>query len=102
MGGVTNYLTGTAVDSTLRWIGSSGPRNEVVFTYVHRGVIDDTASFGGTQRLDRTLARVGEGWTFGLDPAEIRTYLAARGLELLGDPGSGYEFYRVARARVVG
>jgi len=50
------------------------------------------------------------------DPAETRTYLAARGLELIADVGAaeyrsrylgqrrgpmrGYEFYRVAVARV--
>jgi methyltransferase (TIGR00027 family) len=113
--GVTNYLTENAVDATFRWIGSSAPSGQLVFTYVHKDVIDTPASFDGTKRLGRTLARAGERWTFGLHPARICPYLAARGLELiddigaadyrmryLGDPGAGYEFYRVARARVVG
>jgi methyltransferase (TIGR00027 family) len=113
--GVTNYLMENAVDSTLRWIGSSLPPSQLVFTYVDKDVIDAPASFTGTQRLGRTLARSGERWTFGLHPAEIPAYLAARGLELIGDlgaadyrtrylgsPGVGYEFYRVAIARVAG
>jgi len=113
--GVTNYLTEYAVDSTLRWIGSTAPPSQLVFTYVHKDVIEDPASFGGTTPLGRTLARDGERWTFGLHPAEIPAYLAARGLELiddlgatdyrtryLGGPGVGYEFYRVAVARVAG
>jgi methyltransferase (TIGR00027 family) len=113
--GVTNCLTATAVDSTLRWIGSSAPPSQLVFTYVHKDVIEAPASFRGTKQLGRTLARAGERWTFGLDPADLRTYLAARGFELiddlgaadyrkryLGGPGEGYEFYRVAIARVVG
>jgi methyltransferase (TIGR00027 family) len=113
--GVTNYLTANAVDATLRWIGSSAPTSQLVFTYVHKDVIDAPASFGGTKRLGRTLARAGERWTFGMHPAEMRAYMAARGLELIDDlgaadyrtryfggPGKGYEFYRVANARVVG
>ncbi len=110
--GVTNYLTAPAVDSTLRWIGSCGAGHELVFTYVDRNVITAPASFEGTGNLGRTLARIGERWTFGLDPPELRAYLYARGLDLLEDldatsyrgrylgrAGQGYEFYHVARAR---
>jgi methyltransferase (TIGR00027 family) len=113
--GVTNYLTGTAVDSTLRWIGSSAAGNELVFTYVHRDIIENYKCLATTERLRRTLARVGEPWRFGLHPAEVRDFLAARGLELvkdvnareyraryLGETGAGYEFYHVVCARVVG
>lgn len=113
--GVTNYLTENAVDATLRWIGSSAPLGQLVFTYVHKDVIKAPVSFSGTKRLGRTLARAGEGWTFGLHPGELRAYLAARGLELIDDlgaadyrtryfgrAGAGYEFYRVATARVAG
>jgi len=82
---------------------------------VHKDVIETPSSFGGTQRLGKLLARAGERWTFGLHPADLPGYLATRGLELiddlgaadyrtryLGGPGEGYEFYRVATARVVG
>jgi len=111
--GVTNYLTEPAVDSTLRFIGSTAPGSRVVFTYVHRGMIDGTESFPGTGRLTRTLRRVGEQWTFGFEPAEVPAYLAARGLRLIEDLGAreyrarylpggaailGYEFYRAALA----
>jgi methyltransferase (TIGR00027 family) len=112
--GVTNYLTESAVDATLRWIGSCAPLSYLVFTYVDKDVIEAPESFGGTKRLGRTLARVGERWTFGLHPDEMRAYLAVRGLELiddlgaadyrtryLGAPGEGYEFYRVASACVI-
>jgi methyltransferase (TIGR00027 family) len=113
--GVTNYLTENAVDATLRWIGRTAPPSHLVFTYVHRDVIRAPRSFAGAQRLGRTLAQAGERWTFGLLPDELHSYLAARGLDLiddlgaadyrrhyLRDPGEGYEFYRVAHARVVG
>jgi methyltransferase (TIGR00027 family) len=114
--GVTNYLTEPAIDSTLRFIGSIAPGSRILFTYVHRGLIDGTSSFPGTGRLTRTLRRVGERWTFGLEPAEVPAYLAARGLRLIEDLGAreyrarylpggaairGYEFYRAALAEAV-
>jgi methyltransferase (TIGR00027 family) len=115
--GVTNYLTAAAVDSVLRIVArTAAPASSVVFTYVHRGVLDGSVSFAGTEQLVKTLSRVGEPWTFGLDPAELPAYLAGRGLELVVDLGAreyrarylggarpaneGYEFYRVVLARV--
>jgi methyltransferase (TIGR00027 family) len=115
--GVTNYLTAAAVDAVLRTVArSAAPASSIVFTYVHRGVLDGSVSFAGTEHLVKTLGRVGEPWTFGLDPGELPAYLAGRGLELVVDLGAreyrarylggtrpaneGYEFYRVALASV--
>jgi methyltransferase (TIGR00027 family) len=114
--GVTNYLTETAVDGTLRWCAGTAPASRLLFTYVHRAVLDDPASFFGTARLFATLAASGERWTFGLDPAGLASFLAARGLRLDEDVGAGeyrrrcygtmaaamrgYEFYRIACAHV--
>ncbi len=114
--GVTNYLAPDAVDAMFRWFATATPGSQVMFTYVHRRVLEAPATFEGTQRLVRTLQRRGESWTFGLDPAETRAYLGARGLELTEDLGAaeyrsrylgqrrghtgGYEFYRAAVARV--
>lgn len=113
--GVTNYLTGPAVDATVRFIGSAAPGSRVLFTYVHRGLLDGSESFPGTERLTRALRRAGEPWTFGFEPAEVPAYLAARGLRLIEDLGAreyrarylpggaaigGYEFYRAALAEV--
>jgi methyltransferase (TIGR00027 family) len=114
--GVTNYLTATVVDVTLRWCARAAAGSQVVFTYVHRDVLDRPESFAGTTRLRATLAAAGEPWTFGLEPAELPAYLAARGLALDEDVGAadyrrtylgavagrirGYEFYRIVRAHV--
>jgi methyltransferase (TIGR00027 family) len=115
--GVTNYLSEAAVDATLTGIARvAAPGSRLIFTYVHRGVIDGSASFPGTAHLAATLQRAGEPWTFGLDPAAVPEFLAARGFSLLEDlgaadyrmrytpesPGRGYEFYRVALAIVGG
>ena len=116
--GVTNYLNEGAVDATLRWCASAAPGSQLVFTYVHSAVLDDPKSFAGTERLFETLKAAGERWTFGLDPAELAQFLDERGLLLEEDIGSadyrarymprvsqimrGYEFYRLALARVPG
>ena len=115
--GVTNYLTAEAVDSLLRFVGSTAPRSRLLFTYVHRDVLSATSRFPGAWLLRRTLRRASEPWTFGLDPSRLDSYLGERGLVLVRDEGSreyrerylggrerlleGYEFYRAAIADVV-
>ena len=114
--GVTNYLTESAVDGTLRWCAQAAPSSRIVFTYVHRDVLDDPSRFFGTARLFDTLDANGERWTFGLDPVGLASFLAARRLHLDEDVGAeeyrrrcygssatamrGYEFYRIACAHV--
>jgi len=112
--GVTNYLTAEAVDATFRALRRLAQQSSVLFTYVHKAVLEMGTAFAGTTRLHRTLQRVGEQWTFGFDPTELAAYLAQRGFRLVEDRGSvdyrarylgasgrhqrGYEFYRVALA----
>ncbi len=114
--GVTNYLSEVAVDETLRWCARAGAGSRLIFTYVHRQVLDSPGMFEGAEKLFTTLRAAGERWTFGLDPSGLRAFLAARGLILDEDVGAseyraryfgpsarrmrGYEFYRIAVARV--
>jgi methyltransferase (TIGR00027 family) len=116
--GVTNYLTEDAVDQTLRRCARAVPRSGIVFTYVDQAVIDDPDSFYGTEKLRTSLEAAGERWTFGLDPEDTPDYLSTRGYDLEEDIGAadyrrryygpaadamrGYEFYRIACARVSG
>jgi methyltransferase (TIGR00027 family) len=116
--GVTNYLTAQAVDTTLRCVGAAAPGSQLLFTYIHQGVLDGSRHFVGARQVARLLRRVDEPWTFGLDPAALPAYLAVRGLRLLDDVGSleyrarymapqgrhmrGYAFYRAALAQVIG
>jgi len=81
--GVTNYLTDAAVDATLRWCSRASPGSQVLF---------------------------------GIDPTGLSRFLVDRGLSLEADLGAseyreryfgeaaremrGYEFYRIAIARV--
>jgi methyltransferase (TIGR00027 family) len=114
--GVTNYLTEEAVDATLRWCSRAAPGSRILFTYVHRDVLTKPGAFVGTARLFASLEKLGEKWTFGIEPAELRQFLSERGLLLEIDLGAceyreryfhaaaremrGYEFYRIALARV--
>jgi methyltransferase (TIGR00027 family) len=115
--GVTNYLTEEAVDATLRCVAGAGePGSRILFTYVHSGVLRDPAGFDGARKSASAVERVGEPWTFGIDPPEVPRYLAERGLELIEDVGSheyrgrymkssglhmkGYDFYRAALAQI--
>jgi methyltransferase (TIGR00027 family) len=115
--GVTNYLSWEAVDRVLRQIAQAAGGSVLLFTYVHRRVLDDPKLFFGAEKLLSRLHAIGEPWTFGLDPEEIESYLAARNLRLAQDlsvaevwrragrPDSemrGYEFYRLASAGVRG
>ncbi|MFZ0943915.1 MAG: SAM-dependent methyltransferase [Syntrophobacteraceae bacterium] len=112
--GVTSYLTGHAVDSTLEFVGKAPSGSGIIFTYIHKGVLDDPESFEGMENVTHLLRKKDEPWTFGFYPHELPAYLETRGLELVEDlsaaeyrarymrPGSwnlkGYEFHRIALA----
>lgn len=118
--GVTHYLSASDVDRLFRYVARSADAgSEMVFTYIHRAILDGTATFAGAGKTLAIVRRSGEPYTFGLDPAELAQYLAARDLELIEDVGaSGYreryldplgrgheplsEFQRAALARVAG
>jgi methyltransferase (TIGR00027 family) len=115
--GVTNYLTDDAVDGTLRQLAGAAAGSVLLFTYIHRGVLDAPGSFFGADTLMARLRGYGEPWTFGIYPERLEEYLAARGWELIKDlsvaeiwkkagrsvsDARGYEFYRLAAARLVG
>lgn len=113
--GVTNYLNAQAVAGTFAAIASLvGPGSPVVFTYIDRAILDGTHAFEGADASRRAVRRVGEPYTFGLDPADVRDYLSRFGFELVSDdPVSDlapryyagrrspkvYGYYHVAEAR---
>jgi methyltransferase (TIGR00027 family) len=111
--GVTNYLTASAVESTFRFISRFAGGSYIIFTYVHKMVLDHPQSFYGAEKLLHDLDKLEERWTFGFKPEELKGYLNKHNLALLEDMGAteyrqkylpqrtekGYEFYRVAIAR---
>jgi methyltransferase (TIGR00027 family) len=91
--GVTQYITGAAVDITFRTISQSARHgSQIVFTYIWQGIIDGSARTAVEQRIVGLAKRVGSPWVFGLEPVEIPAYLAERGFTLIEDVGA--EDYR--------
>lgn len=84
--GVTNYLDSASVDATFRFLASAiAPGSPVLFTYVDRAMLDGSADFEGAATTLRAVRRVGEPFTFGLNPREVSGYLGDRGFELESD-----------------
>lgn len=113
--GVLSYLTPEAVDATLAWVASSGaPGSRLVYTYVDLALLKE----GGEDEppWSAQVAKVGEPFRYGLDPAKMDQFLGSRGLRPVWDRSTadalsgetrikGGEnapsFYRVAEAEVL-
>lgn len=114
--GVTNYLSRETVNAVFGYVGNCGAGSRIVFTYVHRGLLDGEARFEGGERILRDVEKIGEPWTFGFVPEGLGRYLKNRGICLARDFSAngyrriyfgeaarkmkGYEFYHVAIADV--
>jgi len=110
--GVTNYLTEDAIKSTFSFIAKFTTNSYVIFTYVHKKILENPGSFLGGEKLLENLDKLEEKWTFGFRPEELSNYLKQFGILLLEDMGAteyrakylpnraenGYEFYRAAMA----
>jgi O-methyltransferase involved in polyketide biosynthesis len=116
---VTQYITAEAVNDTLEFVSRAyGAGSEIVFTYIRQGIIDGSDRSKTDQRIVAFASRAGSPWIFGIDPAELERYLAARGLDLVEDVGAAeyreryltplgremsvFEGERAALARVTG
>lgn len=113
--GVTNYLTESAVRHTLHFIGTLAEETLIAFTYVHQDAINTPDQYVKDGVLN-ILQKHGEPWTFGILPNKLSEFLQECGLQLLEEMDSveyrkrymypqgshlkGYEFYRVALAKV--
>ena len=114
--GVSQYLQPAAVDAVLRSIASMAAGSELVFTYVLEEAV--TGRFHADRSADfrKVTSRLPEPWHFGIEPSNLQSFLAERGLLLLEDLGAEdhtarylrplhrklavSEIERVARARV--
>ncbi len=111
--GVTNYLIEEAVNKTFSFIAKLPKGSYVIFTYIHKQVLDNPSSFLGGDKLLADLEHNEELWTFGFLPDQLSNYLKQFDLTLIDDLGAteyrrkylptksenGYEFYRVAVAK---
>ena len=86
--GVTHYLSDAPIDNLFRHVGQSAGGSRMVFTYIHRGMLDGSVAFTGAHDTLATVRRAGEPYTFGFDPADLPAYLGPRGLSLIEDVDS--------------
>lgn len=86
--GVTMYIDGDAVDSTIRFIAQhSAPGSSVVLDYVLRGLIEGKVKDRACTRAMTKVATKGEPWIFGLEKVEAERFLEERGLRVLSNFG---------------
>jgi methyltransferase (TIGR00027 family) len=116
--GVTNCLTAPIAPKAFEYFKRFQPGTIIVFTYVDKEVLEHPEKFVGAVNVTKLLRRNKEFWNFGIDPATIKEFLASYNMELMhnldcnvyrrmyyGEEAlnmKGYEFYRVAMARVTG
>jgi methyltransferase (TIGR00027 family) len=81
---VTMYLPQDAVESTFRFISDvSGNGSVIVFDYIYAGVLrKENRYYGERERSLKTLAKVGEEWTFALEEGEVEQFLKKHGFAL--------------------
>jgi methyltransferase (TIGR00027 family) len=108
--GVTNYLSAEAIKGTFGFISKFAQNSHIIFTYVHRDILENPESFLGGEKLLNDLNQLEEKWTFGFLPNELPNYLNQFNIKLIEDLGAndyrnkylpkrtenGYEFYRTA------
>jgi methyltransferase (TIGR00027 family) len=85
--GVTYYISGEAVDSTLRFIATqSAPGSSVVFDYMPSGAIQgDYKTYPDIRRLAFWVSYRGEPFIFGIPEGQSASYVSERGLKVISD-----------------
>jgi methyltransferase (TIGR00027 family) len=87
--GVTHYLSADAVETIFRYVArNAAVGSQIVFTYLHRGLLDGSVRFTGAGDTLDTVHRAGEPYTFGFDPLELPSFLSALDFNLIEDVGA--------------
>ncbi len=113
--GVVSYLTEPAVQGTLAALARLlAPSSSLIFTYMHEGALDGSATFPGARRWRSWVSFSGEPFIFGFRPETLAATLELFGFMLQKDESThdesmrycppigrserGSEAYRVASA----
>jgi len=86
---VTMYLPQDAVESTFCFIEDvSGSGSLIAFDYIYAGVLrKENKYYGERENSLKTLAKVGEEWTFALEEGEVEGFLSRYGFRLKDHSG---------------
>jgi methyltransferase (TIGR00027 family) len=82
--GVSQYLSRSEAEATMRFVGGLATGSQLVFTYLSQAVIDNPEHARTVKRLQ---------WRTGYDPAALGAVLSTLGLDLAEDLGA--DDYRV-------
>jgi methyltransferase (TIGR00027 family) len=113
--GVVSYLTEAAVIANLAVLARLLARASLlIFTYVHKGALDGSINFDGSQRWKSWVRRSGEPFIFGFAPSALAQVFQPYGFTIQSDEStadaalryrasafrkeSGSELYRIAAA----
>ena len=81
--GVVSYLTEPAVQGTLAVLARLlAPSSSLIFTYMHKGVLDGSRTFPGARRWRSWVSFSGEPFVFGFDPDTLPNALEPYGFLL--------------------
>ncbi|MFC2049853.1 class I SAM-dependent methyltransferase [Chloroflexota bacterium] len=81
--GVTMYLSQDAIENTFRFISDvSSIGSLIVFDYIYAGVLRKENKYYGEGEIFKTVAKVGEEWTFALEEGEVERFLRRYGFLL--------------------
>jgi methyltransferase (TIGR00027 family) len=86
--GVSQYLQPNAVDSVLCTIAKRPEGTVLVFSYVLQEVITRVYRSDRSEAFRKGASRRPEPWHFGVDPRQLKAFLAACGLSLRHDFGA--------------
>jgi len=104
--GVTMYLSQDAVESTFRFIADvSGIGSLIVFDYIHAGVLRRENKYYGEKDIYKTVAKVGEEWTFALEENEVERFLGRYGFLQKDHSGTRElenKYFRNSKGSIVG
>jgi methyltransferase (TIGR00027 family) len=78
--GVTMYLTGDRVDTTLAFVADGSPRgSSIVFNYVYRSSVEGVPQNEAIRQFRERLERMGEPITYGINEDELEGFMSGRG-----------------------
>lgn len=103
--GVSQYISRTALDDTLRFVGGSAPGSRLAFSYVLQRFIDDRSAFPELSGLWDSACKGDDPlWKSGLHPEDVAEVLAGFGLHVCEEVGAAEHVarYLTPRGRSLG
>ena len=104
--GVTMYLSQDAIESTFLFIKDvTGVGSLIVFDYIYGGVLRKENKYYGEKDIYKTVAQVGEEWTFALEGSEVDPFLHKHGFRIKDQCGTQEleeRYFRNSRGLIIG